>query len=69
MARYSYERVRDLIPAHIEQKYKEDVKSWTYPDEFYWDNSYDGNLFDATADYIIELKEQVKLLSNPESNC
>ncbi|MDD5151513.1 MAG: hypothetical protein PHC28_13730 [Flavobacterium sp.] len=56
MAYYSYKRVRELIPNHIEEKYKNYSDD---PDTWFWDNSYDGDLFDACADYIEELQSEI----------
>lgn len=56
MANYSYKYLRELIPQHIEDKYKEESGMGG---KWYWDNEYNGNLFAAGADYIIELEKKL----------
>ena len=55
MAYYAYKRVRDLIPDHIIKAQGEDYEG---------DGNYDGDQWDATADYVqrleLELKKQIR---------
>jgi hypothetical protein len=53
MAQYSYKRVREQMPPHIERKYRDMSDN---PKDWYWGNEYYGDLFDGAADYIEELK-------------
>ena len=59
MAAYTYKDTQSLIPERILDKY-EDL-----------DPNYDGELWEAAADYIIELQDEIKKLKNKKSekNC
>ena len=50
MAYYAYKQVRDLLPQHIIDAQGPDYEG---------DANYDGDQWDAAADYIAELKETV----------
>jgi hypothetical protein len=51
MAYYAYKRVQQLIPQHIIDKQGKNYNG---------DPSYDGDLWDAAADYIEELEKKLK---------
>lgn len=51
MAYYAYKNVRDLLPDHIIKAQGEDYEGTC---------DYDGDMWIAAADYIIELKAQVE---------
>ena len=55
---YSFKRVRELIPKHLEDKYRANSDD---PKEWFWDIDYDGDLFEAAADYILELKAALEV--------
>lgn len=50
MAYYAYKQVRDLLPQHIIDKQGPDYQG---------DGNYDGDQWNAAADYIVELKESL----------
>lgn len=62
------------MPEHLAQKYKKEFEDallsdrgaqfdlsngWVREGEWYWDNGYNGDLFDAAADYILELEAEL----------
>lgn len=53
MAYYAYKQVRDLLPVHIIERQGPDYEG---------DGNYDGDQWNAAADYILELQEEVKEL-------
>jgi alkylhydroperoxidase family enzyme len=59
MAYYAYKKVRELIPKHLEEKYRAASGD---PENWYWNNEYHGDLFDAAADYIKELENEIEIL-------
>ena len=56
MAWYAYKKVRELIPKYLEDKYRNNSAD---PESWFWDTDYDGDLFDAAAEYIELLQKQV----------
>jgi len=49
MAAYAYKLVRDLLPPHLT----------TDADGFEGDPNYNGDLWEATSDYILELEKEL----------
>ena len=59
MAYYAYKEVRDLLPADTEEKFQ-----LKYGLEYDPDPNYDGDMWTATADYIVELLDKIKELES-----
>ena len=59
MAYYAYKEVRDLLPADTAEKYQ-----FRYGEEYEGGANYDGDMWIAAADYIVELLDKIKELES-----